>query len=311
MGSFVGHALPGTFFILFGVWWTVRIFIRYFESLTRRGEPYSSSVTYPPRLKRFPNVNLEALMVTIGAGLGIFVEIVAACFMRGKPLGVTNEQHATMYFFFGLAGFVCLTIPFYRGALPALDGDLQFITLLLAFAAESLLFKFHLIGRDGIDILVHTLLLYACYACVLSTGLEMAYRTNMLASLARAFFTIVQGTWFWQTAFLLYSPFNGEAWGSKTGGHDHGGGGGKEGGMHGGGGGEHIDHQRYMTITLIFAWHVAVVFLLTLVTGALIGCRYRRQVDTHKVRLQTSFASPPCNGYAVMQNGAADDDDEL
>ena len=31
MGSFVGHAVPGTFFTLAGLWWTVNIFWRYFS----------------------------------------------------------------------------------------------------------------------------------------------------------------------------------------------------------------------------------------------------------------------------------------
>ena len=31
MGSFLGHVVPGTFFLLFSVWWTFSIFQRYFE----------------------------------------------------------------------------------------------------------------------------------------------------------------------------------------------------------------------------------------------------------------------------------------
>ena len=31
MGSFLGHVVPGTFFILFSVWWSFSIFRRYFE----------------------------------------------------------------------------------------------------------------------------------------------------------------------------------------------------------------------------------------------------------------------------------------
>jgi hypothetical protein len=31
MGSFLGHIVPGTFFLLFSIWWTFSIFRRYFE----------------------------------------------------------------------------------------------------------------------------------------------------------------------------------------------------------------------------------------------------------------------------------------
>ena len=30
MGSFIGHVVPGTFFGLFGLWWTWAVFHRYF-----------------------------------------------------------------------------------------------------------------------------------------------------------------------------------------------------------------------------------------------------------------------------------------
>ena len=32
MGSFLGHIVPGTFFLLFSVWWSFSIFRRYFEA---------------------------------------------------------------------------------------------------------------------------------------------------------------------------------------------------------------------------------------------------------------------------------------
>lgn len=36
MGSFLGHILPGTFFILFGVWWSFAVNIRYFKFLVKK-----------------------------------------------------------------------------------------------------------------------------------------------------------------------------------------------------------------------------------------------------------------------------------
>ena len=43
MGSFGGHAIPGSFFLLFGLWHAVDIYWRYFRSvLHSSAEPYQS-----------------------------------------------------------------------------------------------------------------------------------------------------------------------------------------------------------------------------------------------------------------------------
>ena len=47
MGSFEGHALPGTFFFLFGLCHTVAIYRRYFRALYSQQSPgYHSKVMY-------------------------------------------------------------------------------------------------------------------------------------------------------------------------------------------------------------------------------------------------------------------------
>ncbi len=43
-------------------------------------------------------------------------------------------------------------------------------------------------------------------ACVVSTLAEMFQPTNVMPALCRVYFTLLQGTWFYQIAFILYAP---------------------------------------------------------------------------------------------------------
>ena len=65
---------------------------------------------------------------------------------------------------------------------------------------------------------------------------ELIFRKQVLTSLGRAYFTILQGTWFWQVAFILYNPST-----------DH-----KE--------WNHSDHHDIMLTTCIYTWHVGASF---------------------------------------------------
>ena len=78
----------------------------------------------------------------------------------------------------------------------------EFLCNAVAFVSEFLLFQFHLLNQKELDTLIHTLLLYAIGACVISMLLELRYRESALASFARAYFTLLQGTWFWQVGVI-------------------------------------------------------------------------------------------------------------
>ena len=52
MGSFIGHVVPGTFFITFGIWWMINIFWRYFSATLNQkhhgkgGKSYKSTISF-------------------------------------------------------------------------------------------------------------------------------------------------------------------------------------------------------------------------------------------------------------------------
>jgi len=105
MGTFGGHALPGGFFIVFAVWWTVQMFRRYFASRTKTGIPFKSSVTYPVDficcgptwLRRWEWEGFFKVFFTLVGFLG---EVITAT-EDGRFVHLGNGQHATMFFFFG------------------------------------------------------------------------------------------------------------------------------------------------------------------------------------------------------------------
>ncbi|KAG9333093.1 hypothetical protein JZ751_013517 [Albula glossodonta] len=100
MANFKGHALPGSFFLLFGLWWSVKYPLR---QCWRRGQPRGRS-----RLPQFFNrIDL------VEGALKIFF---AFQFVPDGPHGhlynqeakswvkLMNWQHSTMYLFYGISG---------------------------------------------------------------------------------------------------------------------------------------------------------------------------------------------------------------
>ena len=81
-----------------------------------------------------------------------------------------------------------------------------FATLAQAFAIELLLFWFHLRMQTGLTADVHICLCIAIAGCAISVVAEAVLcETGAVGpTLARCFFTLLQGTWFCQVAHILY-----------------------------------------------------------------------------------------------------------
>ena len=81
-----------------------------------------------------------------------------------------------------------------------------FAALAQAFAIELLLFCFHLRMQAGLTADVHVCLCIAVAGCAVAVVAEAALcDTGAIApTLARCFFTLLQGTWFCQAANILY-----------------------------------------------------------------------------------------------------------
>ncbi|XP_064615521.1 transmembrane protein 45B-like [Liolophura sinensis] len=271
MGSFGGHALPGSFFIVYAFFLTTCAYVKFLQSSKGDTRFKSFASFYFPygKLQRFP---LEGLLKVLLTTIALSIEIYTG-FNNGKFVAMGNAQHATMFAYFGFNGVIDL-LQHFKAPLPR---DTEYVTLAMAFMVEGLLFKFHLHGRSQLDVLVHTLLLYVVYACIISVIVEMKYRHSILSPLARAYFSLIQGTWFWQVGFILYNPSpNAVPWKAD-------------------------DHGELTLVTLLFAWHALADFIILLVTTVTIHvcCRRRNGIAENDVGLKRLLHSGS-NGQAVV-----------
>ncbi|XP_042115369.1 transmembrane protein 45A-like isoform X1 [Peromyscus maniculatus bairdii] len=233
MGSFKGHALPGTFFIIMGFWWGTKSILKYvYKKQTRTC--YLSSKTLLRRAEIWEGV-VSIFMALTG--------IVGEQFISGGPYlilykdGQWNQllgwHHTTMYFFFGLQGathILCFTTNF----LPL---SLSKLMLSNAIFVESFIFYNHTHGREMLDVFVHQLLVFTTILTGLVTFMEFLAKNNVLLELLRSSLIILQGTWFWQIAFVLY-PLSGSPPWNLT------------------------DIENKMFLTMCFSWHYASTFII-------------------------------------------------
>ncbi|XP_006890079.1 PREDICTED: transmembrane protein 45A [Elephantulus edwardii] len=230
MGSFKGHALPGGFFCFMSLWWSSKYSLKYACKKYKR-TCYLGSKTL------FHQIEILEGILIIGMAL---VGMTGEQFITGGPYltlynykeGQWNQllgwQHCTMYFFFGLFGvtnIICYTSRIFPVSLTKL-------MLSSAFLIEGFIFFNHTHGRDMLDTYVHQLLFLA----IITTGLIIfinLFRNNILLELLMTSLIMLQGTWFWQIGFILYSPYGGLVW-------------------------EPTDHDNLLFLTICFCWHYAV-----------------------------------------------------
>ncbi|KAJ8255520.1 hypothetical protein COCON_G00193840 [Conger conger] len=241
MGNFKGHALPGSMFLVVGLWWAGKSSFWY-ATRSKLSAAHLSSRAVQRRLEVIEGATILSFSV-----IGMLAEQFSA---HGPRLHLydyaerqwhclMNWQHATMYLFFGLAGAVSLTVHATGSAPLALDRML----LGVAFFTEGFLFLHHLHGRAVLDAHIHQLLLYAVFGGAATACLEVFHRGNVLLELLRASLCLLQGSWLWEIAFVLYPPSGVAEWDLK-------------------------DHSNLMFVTMCYCWH----FGFSLLTVSAVYC---------------------------------------
>ncbi|XP_055035940.2 transmembrane protein 45B [Misgurnus anguillicaudatus] len=277
MANFKGHALPGTFFLLFGLWWSIKYPLRQMRRRERRhGDRENQRLTL-----LFKRIDL------IEGALKIFFTfsgIMAEQFVPDGPhahlyndgwIKLMNWQHSTMYLFFGISGIVDVLS---ASSLPVPVG-LDRLSLSLALFVEGFLFYFHVHNRPPLDKHIHSLLLVAVFGGSASTMLEVFKRDNPVLEIFRCSVAILQGTWFYQIGFVLY-PLSGPEWDLEA-------------------------HDNIMFITMCFCWHYAVAILIV---GVIYGVVFwsskwciGRQMGDMELGLRKSTPSDPSSQKALLQ----------
>ncbi|XP_041944996.1 transmembrane protein 45B [Alosa alosa] len=239
MANFKGHALPGSFFLLFGLWWSVKA--PWIRCCRQR---FITGRKKPPSVSRKIDL-IEGSLKVFFAFVGIMAEQFVpdgphAHLYNGGWVKLMNWQHSTMYLFYGLSGAADILCATSRFAPQGLDR----MALALALFVEGFLFYYHLHNRPMLDTHVHSLLLVAVFGGAASTALEVFLRENAVLEILRCSLAILQGSWFYQIGFVLY-PLSGPEW-------------------------DQTDHNNMMFITMCFCWHYAVALLITGVNYAVV-----------------------------------------
>ncbi|NWV10742.1 TM45B protein, partial [Ptilonorhynchus violaceus] len=204
--SFLGSALRGSFFLAFGLWWSVRYPLRHLRS---KGDAEA-------RPGRGRAQVFEGALKALFALIGILVEQ----FVPSGPhlrlyspetqswAGLAHWRYCTAYLFFLLAGLAELLS---LSPLRLPPGSEQG-ALALALLVEGLLFCFRDYSDAALDHHLHSLLAVAIFAGALCALLEVFFRDHIILQAFRTSSFLLQGSWLWQIGFVLSPPWGGAGW---------------------------------------------------------------------------------------------------
>ncbi|XP_049890744.1 transmembrane protein 45B isoform X2 [Epinephelus moara] len=248
MANFGGHAIPGSFFLLFGFWLTVKYILQHHW---RTSQPKGRRFI-PPFFRKM--AYMEGGLQIFASFVGIMVEQ----FVVDGPhahlydtksnswVKLMNWQHGTMYLFFGISGIALIATT----ASKLVPTGADRLALSLALFVEGFLFYYHVHSRPPLDAHIHTLLLFPVFMGSASIMLEVFIRDNIILELFGACMFILQGSWFYQIGFVLYPP-SGPEWDLQQ-------------------------HGNIMFVTMCFCWHLAVALLLVTCASSVVGFTVKR-----------------------------------
>ncbi|NXE53268.1 TM45B protein, partial [Casuarius casuarius] len=241
--SFNGNALRGTFFLVFGLWWTVKYPLKYL----RRKANAENQPSYGVQ-------RLEVLEGTVKAFFAL-AGILAEQFVPTGPhlllyspkthswTDLTHWHYTTMYLFFLLSGIVEVV----SHSPLKLPVGLDRLSLSIALLIEGLLFCSHDYSDAALDHHLHSLLAIAIFAGALCALLEVFIRDHFILEFFRTSSFLLQGSWFWQIGFVLFPPWGGPGW-------------------------DQTDRGNFTFLTMCFCWHYAGALAVMAASSAITRC---------------------------------------
>ncbi|XP_070541298.1 transmembrane protein 45B-like [Ptychodera flava] len=263
MGSFEGHIHPGLAFISIAIFWGSKYSYLHQYREYGKGAKTSSNGRFIRFVKRVPWEAFIKIFYGLAAAFAEFLHPPVIYNLRmfkdGELQNPNNWQHLTMYSFFAIAGLVDIIS---QKCLEKRAEKLERFFLALAFCVEAHLLLNHRHGKGGFENTCHLMNIIATLGCVVAATAEVWNPSEILLPFLRVGFTMLQGTWLFNIAFLIYKPVSGEHWDAD-----------------GSGGG-------VMFVTMLFCWHIFVdMVLVTInycVVYAIFGRKWKRQCNIQK-----------------------------
>ena len=170
----------------------------------RERTSFQGSTTYPclcwtnESLRQLPIESILKVLITL---THFAIEIITGYRTQPRPYIIDeNAHHTAMLYGFFLGAWVEILMH-YEIPLPKRSPQVMGF---LAFAIEGLMMVFHLHARTMLDGHIHQLLGLTVVCSMLAALGECFSPNNFWLIVARSFFTLTQGTWFLQAAFVLW-----------------------------------------------------------------------------------------------------------
>lgn len=327
MGSLAGHVLPGSLFLVYGLWW---LFLSLWSHLSGVSSFYKQSKTKregstPGVVSFFEykrdhslsrrswlplpctctcRIPVEPIFKIVLSVIGVIAEaffdvvpdehghsrLIATVYKpNDSDADFGKLHHITMYSAFALSGIIDIVSLFIK--FPKHTSQ---IFLSLAFWTEGVLFYFHTGGRDALNVQIHFILTVIIFACGIFSLLRILQATNLLINVGLSCAIMLQGTWFIQAGYFLFGPSSKEE--SQK--EDH--------------------HDTIMFVAACFTWHLLSVSLsvlalwvvLHLVRGSSIKHRLARRrlrargptqgwIDTEEQQRLINPQTGPANSQSI------------
>ncbi|RWR95950.1 transmembrane protein 45A [Cinnamomum micranthum f. kanehirae] len=203
MGTLVGHVVPGSGFLLIGLW---HLF-NHIKLHSLNPNSYTAYAWFPTSILRY----LELFLIMGGSTMSIAMELFIGP-ERHQPLDpdwtipsnhLHNFEHSLISFsFFVYAAFALL---FDYLKLKAREELTQLLGA-IAFGQQLLLFHLHSADHLGVEGQYHLLLQVVVLVSLATTLLTIAFSRSFLISFVRSLSILFQGVWLIVMGFVLWTP---------------------------------------------------------------------------------------------------------
>ncbi|XP_078601759.1 transmembrane protein 45B-like [Branchiostoma floridae x Branchiostoma japonicum] len=260
-GTFGSHAVLGTFFFVFGLWYAVKTCFFTLERLHTQGKQPARNKTWRDHMgcaKRtlgFLLYSMDPMYKIISCTIGMLSQMSLGAHWRlrdpvtGEFVEQADWQLVTMFSFFFFSGLVDILVRV-KSPIPP-NSDKFFMSL--ALFVESYFFFYHEGGSEAEDRL-HQLLFIAIFGAAVAAMLWACLPESQLLPLLLSTLVLLQGTWFWQVAGVLYPLDPARRWDLES-------------------------HNTLMFLPLAFCWHllgnIAIIFAVYAIAHQFVKRGYR------------------------------------